>query len=370
FIGHHLVVRNYQELIDEVAIQLRGKNHVYLITPKYYKEKVLTQAGNFGSGNFSHIKLSTVLSKQGRQHAHFYIGLNRHIKKIKPKLIYCMEEPNSVVSAQVCYYAKKNRIKVVLWSALNQFRNYRHYKYIDPRRYIFTACLNYTFKNSLAINALDNSVAKVLLEKGYTGRIFINNTFGVNKSFFTKPKLVKDKCLKIIYVGVLENYKGVNFLISAIKGENVRLDIIGDGTQRKKLELLAKGKNIGFHGFQDQSYIENIMRSSDVLILPSVPVDGYLEQFGRVLIEAMASGCCVAGSSIGGIPAVIAENGFLFEHSNVTAIEDIINELKSDSEKLFLYKDKGYKYALDTYSYNSVAKRIVEQMEIMLNECN
>ncbi|HFN8015587.1 TPA: glycosyltransferase, partial [Escherichia coli] len=87
-------------------------------------------------------------------------------------------------------------------------------------------------------------------------------------------------------------------------------------------------------------------------------------------IEAMASGCCVAGSSIGGIPAVIAENGFLFEHSNVTAIEDIINELKSDSEKLFLYKDKGYKYALDTYSYNSVAKRIVEQMEIMLNECN
>ena len=48
FIGHHLVVRNYQELIDEVAIQLRGKNHVYLITPKYYKEKVLTQAGNFG----------------------------------------------------------------------------------------------------------------------------------------------------------------------------------------------------------------------------------------------------------------------------------------------------------------------------------
>lgn len=368
FIGHHLVVRNYQELIDEAAIQLADKYDVYLITPEEYKEKILIKAGDFFGKNFTHLKLPTVFGKEGRQHAHFYKGLGCQIRRINPKLIYCLEEPNSLVTAQVCYYAKKENAKIILWSALNQYRDYNSLNIMDPRKYLFPACLKYTFKNSDAINALDDSVADILKKKKYSGKIFVKNTFGVNKSFFNRPDEKVNHLLSILFVGVLENYKGVNYLIEAIDSDDIRLEIIGDGSQRKELERLAVGKQVKFHGFQDQDYVRVAMKKADVLVLPSVPIDGYLEQFGRVLIEGMASGCCIAGSAIGGIPSVIEDNGFLFEHSNPEAIKKIIVELKKNPVKLFTYKNKAYQRALDKYSYTSVAKQLIDQIGIIINE--
>ncbi|HBE9119042.1 glycosyltransferase family 4 protein [Citrobacter braakii] len=370
FLGHHLVVKNYQELIDEAAIQLANKYDVYLITPEKYKEKTLVEAGDFSGKHFTHIKLPTVFGKEGRQHAHFYKGLGEKIRELKPKLIYCLEEPNSLVTFQACYYARKYNARIILWSALNQYRNYKELSIFDPRKYLFPICLKYTFNNSDAINALDQSVADVLNKKKYPGKIFINNTFGVNKSFFTKPVESEEKIsdeLNILYVGVLENHKGVNYLIDAIDREDIHLDIIGDGSQRNILEKLAVGRQIKFHGFQNLDYIGEAMKKADVLILPSVPVDGYLEQFGRVLIEGMASGCCIAGSAIGGIPSVIGNNGLLFKHSSSAAIKEIINELKENHEKLFLLKSKAYMCALNNYSYKSVAKRLVDQIGTIIN---
>jgi len=370
FIGHHLVVKNYQELIDEVAIQLADKYDIYLITPQEYKEKTLVKAEDFSGKHFTHIKLPTFFGKEGRQHAHFYRGLGEKIRGLNPKLIYCLEEPNSLVTFQACYYARKYNARIILWSALNQYRDYTKLNIFDLRKYLFPACLKYTFNNSDAINALDQSVADVLNKKKYPGRIFVNNTFGVNKSFFTKPAKSEAKVsgvLNILYVGVLEKYKGVNYLIDAIDRKDIHLDIIGDGSQRKILEELALGRQVKFHGFQNLDYIGEAMKKADVLILPSIPIDGYLEQFGRVLIEGMASGCCIAGSAIGGIPSVIGNNGLLFKHSSSAAIKEIINELKENSEKLFLLKSKAYICALNNYSYKSVAKRLVDQIGIIIN---
>lgn len=367
-IGHHLVVLNYQELIDQIAINLNSQDiDVFLITPDVYKEKIITNAQDYPNKKFNHIKLKTVFGKSGRQHAYFYFGLKSVIKNIRPNVIFCMEEPNSIVSVQINHIAKKYSVRVILWSALNQYRDYSKYPLYDIRRYLYPLCLKYNFDKSFAINALDESVKNVLLKKNYQKEIYVNNTFGVNHFFFKKPTLNLGDKLRVIFVGVLEKYKGVNFLISAVKNCNVELNIIGDGSERDTLQEMSKEGNISFHGFKDQYDVKELISYSDILVLPSVPIDGYLEQFGRVLIEAMACGLCVMGSNIGGIPNVIGDSGFLFEHSNAEEISKLITKLDQDRNELFAYKNRAYQRALSTYSYHSVANDVVSMISDVLN---
>ena len=54
------------------------------------------------------------------------------------------------------------------------------------------------------------------------------------------------------------------------------------------------------------------LRALDALVLPSESTPLWKEQFGHVLIEAMACGVPVVGSDSGAIPEVIGEAGLLF----------------------------------------------------------
>src|SRR6185312_5348201 len=63
------------------------------------------------------------------------------------------------------------------------------------------------------------------------------------------------------------------------------------------------------------------MHALEILVLPSRRVGMWAEQFGRVLVEAMAAGKIVVGSSSGAIPEVIGDGGFVFEENNALSLE-------------------------------------------------
>ncbi len=62
------------------------------------------------------------------------------------------------------------------------------------------------------------------------------------------------------------------------------------------------------------------MRNTDVFVLPSLSRPNWLKQFGRVLIEAMACGVPVIGSTCGEIPNVLGEAGLIFPEGQVEAL--------------------------------------------------
>ena len=66
-----------------------------------------------------------------------------------------------------------------------------------------------------------------------------------------------------------------------------------------------------FHGHVDEEAIPATYRRFDVLAVPSVPMPGWLEQFGRVVVEAQASGIPVVASASGALPDVVGEAGLL-----------------------------------------------------------
>lgn len=149
---------------------------------------------------------------------------------------------------------------------------------------------------------------------------------GVDLERFT-PMNVKREA--ITYVGALHTVKGVDIFLKAVKGLKEPVWIIGDGPERKSLELLAEKLEIPctFWGFR--SDIPELMNRSKIVVLPSRN-----EGFGLTLLEAMACGTPVIGRKTGGIPELITgENGLLFE-----TVEELSQKVKTLLENQTLWE--------------------------------
>jgi len=154
-------------------------------------------------------------------------------------------------------------------------------------------------------------------------------------------------------VARLEKEKGIEFLIQAIKIIRefipfARLIIVGEGSERKKLQWLAErlGLKEAVQWVGHQEEIQKWYGYFDVYVLPSVT----RESFGITLVEAMASGLPVIASRIGGTPEVIDHNqdGLLAEPGNS---QDLADKL------LYLYNNRSKAREMVTTARSKAEKR-------------
>jgi glycosyltransferase involved in cell wall biosynthesis len=95
--------------------------------------------------------------------------------------------------------------------------------------------------------------------------------------------------LKVLFIGRLDSYKRVDWLISALQRLSLpwRLDVVGAGKNLAKLERMAMGLPVHFWGLLDETQKLERLAQAEVLVLPS---DRCNEAFGIVQLEAMAAG--------------------------------------------------------------------------------
>lgn len=137
----------------------------------------------------------------------------------------------------------------------------------------------------------------------------------------------------ILTVGRLSKEKGHCYLIEAFKMLDTtgwRLDIVGDGPERKDLEELAgKESNIVFHGFQTN--INPYLAKAKIFVLPSLT-----ENFPLALIEAMSVGkACVSTNCLAGndVIAVDGVNGLIVNKRDTKSMSKAIDELIKDEKQ-------------------------------------
>jgi len=97
----------------------------------------------------------------------------------------------------------------------------------------------------------------------------------------------------------------------------------------------------------------------DVLVLPSRTQVNWKEQFGRVLIEAMACQVVVVGAHSGAIPEVIGDAGLTFKEGDPFDLRAQLQKLLDDEalrEDLAL---RGRQHVLEHYTQASIAARTV-----------
>ncbi len=133
---------------------------------------------------------------------------------------------------------------------------------------------------------------------------------------------MRSDIFKILYVGQVEQHKGVFLLILAMQniaglGANYQweLEIIGTGSKLNEAKALAQNeKKIIISGAKTKTEVMLAMQTADLLVVPSLCYENY----PTVIIEAILCGLPVLGAELGGIKEMIEHyGGWLFTPGNV-----------------------------------------------------
>jgi glycosyltransferase involved in cell wall biosynthesis len=167
------------------------------------------------------------------------------------------------------------------------------------------------------------------------------------------------------YAGRLVREKGVLDLVEATRGmEHVDVLIAGDGPLAAALRAEPQVKVLGW---VPRPQMGAYWAQLDALVLPSLTLPNKsAEQFGRVLVEAMAAGVPVIGSTAGAIPDTIGDAGIVYEEGDVTALREALDSLRHDPARRAELRQRGLRRVRDCYSNDVVMSRTVRFYEEVL----
>ena len=302
----------------------------------------------------------------GHYHNYAYLGLERVIDELRPDLLHIDEEPYNYAGFQAQRIATARRIPTIFVALQSIYRRY------PPPYSLFE---QYNYRRTAHIISVNSDVETVIRRKGYTGRSSVFYVYGVDPEIvYPRPREARMGDRFVVgYVGRLLFDKGLGVLIEAIASlpPSYQLRLVGGGPDREALEQLAASKGVAqrveFAGAVSSQEIPQAFAEMDVMALPSLTRKNWKEQFGRVLIEAMACDTPVIGSDSGEIPNVIGDAGLVTPEGNAQALAAAIARLGSDPALRADLARRGRQRVLDRFTQEQVARRTVALYHEVLN---
>jgi glycosyltransferase involved in cell wall biosynthesis len=194
--------------------------------------------------------------------------------------------------------------------------------------------------------------ASVLRAKGYRGTIDVL-PLGYDDTVFTPGvQSIDTKDLRLMLVGRLIPEKGAQDAVRVLARLNAerptRLAVCGRGPDeapaRRLAASLGVSDRIEFRGWRDPVELAADYRAAHVLLVPSRPTT-VAEQFGRVIVEAQASGLIVAGYDCGAIPEVAGDAGIVVALGRVDQLATRLLQLVSDPRAFARLRETGLRDA-------------------------
>jgi glycosyltransferase involved in cell wall biosynthesis len=220
--------------------------------------------------------------------------------------------------------------------------------------------------------------AKRLHQKwGFTQQIEVLPQMSVQLAL--SPRFLhRDKdAFRVCFVGRLVPDKGVDCLLRAVAGMHrdglpIECAIAGEGPELDRLSVLARELGIWalvhFRGRLHGDGVRKLLRSSDVLVLPSRRTKNWEEQFGLVLAEAMAEATVTVGSRTGAIPEIIGINDLLFDEDDVQGLTRILARLATDDGFFLWHQVHLWQQARERFSTDRVAAQKVQYLQSVLEK--
>lgn len=283
--------------------------------------------------------------------------------------------PQGLIGAIYCKIKKIPHVATVHGSDLNIIKKFK----------ILHPVCQFIVRNSdrITVNStyMKRQLESVAPEAGRKSRVI---PMGIDPQEFRKQNLddlrskFRSKYI-ILSVGRLIDIKGTIYLIKALpdvlsRHPDTVLLIAGDGPEKGRLceaaYDLGLEKNICFLGAINHDEIPKYFLLADVFILPSINVAYQTEAQGVVLLEAMASGCPVIGSNVGGIPDIITdgENGFLVPEKDYKVLAEKIIWILSDEELQEKFRKKGLSTIQESFTWDIISEQFSEVYSEILNE--
>lgn len=154
----------------------------------------------------------------------------------------------------------------------------------------------------------------------------------------------------VLYIGRLEEIKGIQTLIEAVKDTNIKVKIVGSGVEEESFKAMAKGyDNIEFLGFKNKEEVFKLTQESLFVVCPSI----CYENLPFSIIESFLFYKPVIGSDIGGIPELVVEGktGLLFEAANPAHLCEKMNYLWNNKTVVQNLGNQARKLAHDMVNF-------------------
>lgn len=216
-------------------------------------------------------------------------------------------------------------------------------------------------KQALIIEGVDKNKIEILRPG-----VDIKNFCTRKKSIYKNIRKFSDGNEKVIatFIGRLEPEKGVLNLVkqfgNKIYNTNIHLMIVGSGSLESQICQLLSGNhysNVHFLGQLSYKKIPELYNFSDFLIHPAFGNKTWEEQYGMVLIEAMASGVPIIGSNSGSIPEIIGDAGIVADEKKIFRLA---YQFATNPNLINSYKIKARNRAVIEFNRDNFARRLLE----------
>lgn len=365
--------------------------------PTEYENYFLSPIGDGKEVYFSEYKktsIKTILKTFSRMFYSFEAKkkLNKLIKDVKPDLIYVLHYQNKI-SASIFDAAVKNKLPVV--HRVSDFGQicangifYRAKKKDICERCLEGSKINAVINKCVYDSYIYSSVKAGSLQLQKFLNIKNKISAFVVPSRFTIAKLVQygfppEKMINIptffnfqsvkegmqissqpfaLFVGRLEEEKGLLTLLKAFIGTDHSLKIIGSSSAgyEKVLEKFLEGKQhrIEFLGQQNFDTIQNYLATCAFMVMPTEVYDN----FPNTILESYAFKKCVVASDTGSLREIVIDNetGLLFPMKNETALKEKVQFLFDNKEWCAEMGVNAFNRLNDNYSAEQHYSKLIQ----------
>jgi glycosyltransferase involved in cell wall biosynthesis len=346
-----LVVGAYQRKLEEIA---RFPDvELFALVPPSWRER----------GHETHLErlhlegcrlIVSPIAANGNFHLFFFPELPSILDRYRPDVMHFDEEAYNFATFLAILQARRRSIPAVFFTWQNLVRSY------PPP---FSWMERYVFKAATGAIAGTASARDTLRAKGYRGPIATIPQFGVDPDHFTRRAAERRPGpFRIGFGGRLVAEKGVALLVEACArlALDFRLIILGAGPE--ELSIRAQARRLGVEdrvdlvGAVPSARMPAHLQDLDVVVLPSLSRPNWIEQFGRILVEAMACEVPVIGSTCGEIPRVIGDAGIIVPEGDANALASALEQMANDADGRAELGRRGRQRVLREFTHARVAE--------------
>lgn len=351
-----LVVGAYQQKLHDLA-RHPAVSHLTAVVPPAWQEpggRMLAFEPDFTSGYDLRIE---PIRFNGNFHLFFWPGLGRIIRETRPDLVHLDEEPYNFATAHGAWAARRSGARLVFFSWQNLARRYPP-PFGQMEQFVY-----HVSDGALVGNA---EAGAVLREKGYRHPTFHVPQFGVDSDRFAPlagGPLPSGGTFQVGFAGRVVEEKGILVLLRALgrlEG-SWQLTVMGSGPLLGRCQRETRERGIADRVRWDPGVpsldMPARLQALDALVLPSLTRPNWKEQFGRVLVEAMACQVPVVASASGEIPNVVGDAGLLVPEGDENALQAALARLRDDAMLRRSLGERGRARVLARFTH----QRIVEQ---------